>query len=98
LFSYYTVAPYDVTITGESKCKNGDELELKCGSNGGPCLEYLWSRSRPDDLPQDAVVNTDTLTISHMTAADAGEYRCQVSNNAGSSSATITIYGEFVHA
>jgi len=82
---------------GNTKPTNGDRLELKCISNGGPILEYQWSRSGTDNLPEDTLTDANTLTIAQLTAADAGKYSCNVSNEAGCSSATVTVSSEFYH-
>ena len=91
-----TVAPYNVHITGDNMCSNGDRLELKCSSDGGPDFEYSWSRNGENGLSSDVIVTTDTLVIPIITTADGGDYTCTVTNDAGSSTDTMTIYGVFI--
>ena len=90
--SLYTVAPYDVNITGNNTYPHGSQLQLHCSSEGGPRLEYSWSRA--NTLSNDTTTNTNNLTISNVTTLDGGNYTCTVTNDAGSSSNTVTVYGE----
>ena len=89
---YPSVAPYDVVIMGDNTYDNGDQLELNCTSEGGPDLEYSWSRTNTFSV--NTTTNTSTLTISDLATVDGGEYTCTVSNDAGSSNATVTVYSE----
>ena len=82
------VAPYNVTIIGENFYQQGDDLQLNCLSEGGPQLEYSWSS------PNSSYTTTNNLTISNVTTLDGGNYTCTVTNDAGSNSKTVTIYGE----
>jgi len=85
---YYTVGPYDVKITGNNTITYGSQLQLHCSSDGGPQLEYSWNRMGI------LYTSTDNLSISNVTTLDGGNYTCTVTNDAGSSSNTITVYGE----
>ena len=87
-----TVAPYDVVIMGDNTYDNGDQLELNCSSEGGPDLVYSWSRV--NDFSIDTVTNTSILTISDLTTVDGGDYTCTVTNDAGSSNTTVTVYSK----
>ena len=84
-----------MSITGVSTYKSGEELELKCTSDGGPDLEYNWSRSGTSEFefPNDTVTNTSVLIVSNLSTDDGGLYTCNVTNDAGSSECSITIYG-----
>jgi len=86
-----TVAPYDVIIMGDKIYNIGDGLELNCSSEGGPDLEYIWTRT--SDFLNDTN-NTNTLTVSDLATVDGGDYTCTVTNDAGTSNHTITVYGE----
>jgi len=85
------VAPYDVKINGDNTYRHGSQLQLHCSSEGGPQLEYSWSS------PNSSYTTTNNLTISNVTRLDGGNYTCTVTNDAGSSSNTVTVYGELVH-
>ena len=88
---FYTVSPYDISITGNTTYPHGSQLQLKCLSEGGPQLEYSWSS------PNSSYTTINNLTISNVTTLDGGNYTCTVTNDAGSSSNTVTVYGELVH-
>jgi len=79
---------------GDNTYDNGDDLELTCSSEGGPDLEYSWSRMM-NDFSISTTTNTSTLMISDLATDDGGNYTCTVSNDAGTDSHTITVYGEF---
>ena len=84
------VAPYNVTIMGDNLYNQGDKLQLNCSSEGGPTLDYTWLLS-DDVIPN---VNTDTLTINNLNTTHAGDYTCNVTNDAGTDSDTITVYSK----
>ena len=87
----YSVAPYNVAIAGDNTYSQGEQLELSCSSEGGPELEYTWTFS--NGMINNA--NTSMLTIADLTTYNGGEYTCSVSNDAGSSMDTITVYSKF---
>ena len=91
--SHPSVAPYNVVIMGDNTYDNGDQLELNCSSEGGPDLEYSWSRT--NTFSATTTTNTSTLTISDLATVDGGDYTCTVTNDAGTNNSTITVYGEF---
>ena len=75
---------------GNNLYSQGDQLQLKCSSEGGPQLEYTWTFSGS------AITNANSniLTIDNVTASNGGNYTCNVTNNAGSDTSTITVYGK----
>ena len=68
----------------------GEQLVLNCQSDGGPQLEYAWV------FEGNEIANTPTLTIDNVNASNGGDYTCNVTNDAGYDSDTITVYGKFV--
>ena len=42
------------------------------------------------------VTNTNTLTIDNVAAVDGGDYTCTVTNGAGTSNASVTVYSELI--
>ena len=84
------VAPYDVVVTGDNLYNQGEQLQLNCSSEGGPVLEYTWLFSG-DTIPN---ANTSTLTINNVSTTDAGDYTCNVTNDAGTDSNTVTVYSK----
>jgi len=89
---YPLVAPYSVVIMGDDTYDNGDELELNCSSEGGPDLQYSWSRTNV--FSSTTTTNTSTLTISDLATVDGGEYTCTVNNSAGTDTMTVIVFGE----
>jgi len=77
---------------GDDTYDVGDKLELNCSSEGGPDLEYSWSKINV--FSTTTTTNTSTLTISTLAVVDGGNYTCTVTNDAGTSNDTITINGE----
>jgi len=77
---------------GDNSYGIGYQLELNCSSEGGPDLEYSWSRT--NTFSTTTTTNTKTLTINDLATADGGNYTCTVTNDAGTSNYTITINGE----
>ena len=70
----------------------GEELQLNCSSEGGPVLEYTWLLS--DIIIPNA--NTSTVTIDNVSTSHAGDYTCNVTNNAGTESDSITVYSKLI--
>ena len=85
-----TVAPYNVVIMGDSLYNQGEQLQLSCSSEGGPTLKYSWIFL--GDIITNA--NMNTLTIDNVIATHAGNYTCNVTNDAGYHNNTITVYGK----
>ena len=92
-FNLFSVAPYDVVIMGETLYNQGEELQLNCSPEGGPTLEYTWLLSG-NIIPN---ANTSTLTIVNVNTSHAGDYTCNVTNNAGTENDTITVYSKLMH-
>ena len=74
-------------ITGDNLYNQREQLQLNCSSEGGPLLEYTWMFS--DNIIPNA--NTDTLIIDNVNTTHAGDYSCNVTNDAGTDSDTITV-------
>ena len=88
--SSFSVAPYNITIMGDNLYSQGEQMQLNCLSEGGPVLEYIWLLSG-DIIPN---ANTSTLTIDNVNTPYAGDYTCNVTNNAGYQSNTVTVYSK----
>ena len=67
----------------------GEQLVLTCQSDGGLQLEYTWIFSGNE------ISNNQTLTIDNVNASNGGDYICNVTNDAGYNSDTVTVYSEF---
>ena len=77
---------------GDNTYDNGNQLELNCSSEGGPDIEYSWSRT--NTFSATTTTNTSTLTISDLATVDGGDYTCSVTNDVGISMNTIIVYGK----
>ena len=93
VFFNSTVAPYNVVIMGNNLYNQGEQLQLNCSSEGGPVLEYSWSLSG-GIIPN--VNSTDILfIIDNVNTTHAGDYTCNVTNDAGNNRDTITVYSKY---
>ena len=68
----------------------GDQLTLRCLSEGGPQLEYSWIFSGRE------IATTPNLTINNVNPFNGGDYTCNVTNDAGSESDTIIVYSKLL--
>ena len=75
---------------GETLYNEGEQLQLNCSSEGGPVLEYTWLFSG-DTIPD---ANNSTLTIDNVNTTHAGDYTCNVTNDAGDQNDTVTVYSK----
>ena len=82
------VAPYEVTVTGNTLYSQGNQLMLNCTSQGGPQLEYSWT------FLGDIISNSFMLIIDDVNTTHAGNYTCNVNNPAGSNDTTVTVYSK----
>ena len=62
----------------------GGTLNLLSGGGGTPPLSYKWQKNGVD-----AGVTTSNLTIANIQAAQEGDYRVIISNNAGSITSSV---------
>ena len=86
----HIVAPYDVVIMGNTSYSQGDQLQLKCLSEGGPQLEYTWTFS--GNKITNGNSNRNILTIGKISTSNGGEYICNVTNDAGYNTSNITVH------
>ena len=77
---------------GNTLRSNGTQLELTCSSEGGPDLVYSWSRTYA--FSAITTTNSTLLNISDLATVDGGDYTCTVTNDAGSTSTSVTVFGE----
>ena len=83
------VAPVIVNLTASPSTgvPQGMPLNLTCEAVGGPTLNFTWT------TPTGPRVGP-VITVDNVTANDAGEYRCEVTSEAGTTNDSITIRGE----
>ena len=77
---------------GNTSYSQGDQLQLNCSSEGGPQLNYTWTFS--GGMITNATSNI--LTIDNVTASNGGNYTCNVTNNYGYNTSTVTVYSELL--
>ncbi len=70
----------------------GDSVTFTCSAMGGPRNVFLWTRVYNSFV----VGNMSSLTVNVSSATDGGQYRCNVTNLAGSDSETTTLNGELL--
>ena len=77
----------NLTASPSTRVSQGVTLNLTCEAVGGPTLNVTWTT--PTGPRVGAVISID-----NVTADDAGEYRCEVTSEAGAINDSITIRGE----
>ena len=76
-----SISPRNATVS------TGDNVTLTCSALGGPNNTFAWEH--------EAIainVTTASLTIYNISVSEGGDYRCTVSNPAGSGSAIATVF------
>ncbi|XP_073512146.1 basement membrane-specific heparan sulfate proteoglycan core protein isoform X5 [Phyllobates terribilis] len=82
--------PYATTLPDELSVSVGEPIRLQCLAHGTPPLKFQWSKVN-GSVPRSAELRDGVLLISRAAAADAGTYRCAVSNKVGESAALTQI-------
>ena len=82
------VAPVIVHLTASPSTgvSQGIPLNLTCEAVGGPTLNVTWTTPTGPRVGR-------VISIDSVTADDAGEYRCEVTSEAGTTNDSITIRG-----
>ena len=70
-----------------------NDVTYTCYADGGPGNSYRWIRLRNNEV----VSVTQELTLDNTDPLDGGEYRCNITNNAGNDTAMTTLNGERYH-
>ena len=65
-----------------------DDVNLTCSARGGPNNVYQWLRNGMNTT----IGSQPTLSLYLVDASEGGEYTCVVSNAAGISNASLTLY------
>ena len=90
--SYLAVSP-EGSVSASPSTSNvfvGGNETFTCSSSGGPSNVFTWIRLYDGEM----VGNMPVLTVSVAGATNGGVYRCDVVNNAGNDSDTVTLNGE----
>lgn len=69
----------------------GASLQLRAAATGSGTLTYQWKKGAVNVVNDSRIsgAGTDTLSISNLTTADAGDYTLVVTNPNGSTSSTV---------
>ena len=65
----------------------GDDLTVVCNAPGIPAPMVTWIKVGSDDMTTDG----SELVFTNISRSEAGEYRCEASNECGNASETTTI-------
>lgn len=87
--------PYASSLPEETTVRAGDALQVQCLAHGTPPLLYAWDKVN-GSLSARVVHRAGLLRISPVLPADAGTYRCLVTNRVGSAEtfARVAVHGE----
>ncbi|XP_071494887.1 peroxidasin homolog [Diadema antillarum] len=86
-------APVFTFLPEDVEYREGQSAVIHCAANGYPLPAISWSKQGADVL-NDArfrILSTGSLHISQTRFSDAGEYRCDATNNIDSLSATASL-------
>nr|XP_020649221.1 cell adhesion molecule 1 isoform X2 [Pogona vitticeps] len=77
---------------GQPLTREGDLLDLLCQVKGKPePVDVTWLRV-DDEMPQHVIVSGSNLHIDSLNKSDNGTYRCEASNEVGTSFSDYTLY------
>ncbi|KAJ7305047.1 hypothetical protein JRQ81_010839 [Phrynocephalus forsythii] len=77
---------------GQPLTREGDLLDLLCQVKGKPePVDVTWVRV-DDEMPQHVIVSGSNLHIDSLNKSDNGTYRCEASNEVGTSFSDYTLY------
>ena len=90
--SWDTESPLTVAVGSRVEIINGSSVTLICNSSGFPLPKLTWTRGI-EAIPVDDEyeIGEQALTISNVQLADAGEYTCTATNQAGQDAATTEL-------
>ncbi len=87
MFPISVVAPL-ASVPPSMTYSQGANVTLTCTAMGGPDNTFQW-------LQNDMVIQsetTPTLTLTNVVATNGGAYTCMVTNTAGTSNATTSVF------
>ncbi len=107
IVSFLAAKPYIFQAFETRYNRPGSRVSLKCATTGNPTPSVLWTLD-DQPLPQDSRYSQSQyrtsqgdvvyyLNVTNVRVQDGGEYKCLVSNKAGSAHhrARVNIYGKY---
>jgi len=91
-FCVFTEKPSITTHPKGYILKEGDNVTLSCNATGNPVLTISWTRDgSPIDVSGRNSFSNEKklLTITNVSRADRGEYRCVAENRVGNDTSHI---------
>lgn len=90
--SWDKLSPLTVAVGSTVEIINGSSVTLTCNSSGSPPPKLAWTRGI-EAIPVDDnyQIGEQTLTIRNVQYADANEYTCTATNQAGQDAATTEL-------
>lgn len=81
--------PSFIQVVDDKKVIEGDNVTLSCRVSGMPSPTVSWMT--PDGQRQSSYM----LEVTGINRSQAGEYRCEASNECGNATKTASIYLQF---
>ncbi|XP_062486109.1 basement membrane-specific heparan sulfate proteoglycan core protein isoform X2 [Pezoporus occidentalis] len=87
--------PYATSLPEDTAVRAGDALQVQCLAHGTPPLLYTWDKLN-GSLSARTSHRAGLLHISPALPADAGTYRCRVTNRVGTAEAfsRVAVHGD----
>ncbi|XP_065520473.1 basement membrane-specific heparan sulfate proteoglycan core protein isoform X3 [Lathamus discolor] len=87
--------PYATSLPEDTAVRAGDALQVQCLAHGTPPLLYTWDKLN-GSLSARTSHRAGLLRISPVLPADAGTYRCRVTNRVGTAEAfsRVAVHGD----
>ena len=79
------LVPSSIQAIQNKTATEGDSVTLLCNASGIPPPMVSWI------TPGGQRINQSELVLTHINRSEAGEYRCEASNECGNASETATI-------
>ena len=83
---YLFAVPSTIQPIQNMNITEGENLTLLCNTSGIPSPMVSWI-----NVEGDKVTNKSELVLTNISRSQAGEYRCEASNQCGNASETATI-------
>ncbi|XP_063033256.1 basement membrane-specific heparan sulfate proteoglycan core protein isoform X1 [Melospiza melodia melodia] len=87
--------PYATILPEDAAVRAGDAVQVQCLAHGTPPLHYTWDKVN-GSLSARVAHRAGLLRLSPAAPADAGTYRCLVTNNFGTAEAfaRLAVHGD----